>query len=67
MKEVFEILNKEYSKVIRKWTETRSHKAYTFRQAGSKFAHIPSKDTWMPFKYQLDEFVNHFKGQDTRY
>lgn len=67
VKELFEIRNKKDGKVIKKWSETKSHKAYTFKQAGGEFAHLPGEDTWMSFKYQLDEFVNRVKGRDTRY
>jgi len=67
VKETFEIRSKEDGKVVKKWTESKSHKAYSFQEAGGEFANLPGKDTWMSFRYQLEEFVNRVKGRETRY
>ncbi|RKU40702.1 hypothetical protein DL546_003129 [Coniochaeta pulveracea] len=67
VKEQFEIRSKEDGRVLKKWTESKSHKAYTFKQAGGQFKDLPGEDTWMSFKYQLDEFVNRVKGRENRY
>lgn len=67
VKEHFEVADKEGGKVVKKWTKTTSHKAYSFKEAGGEFADLPGQDTWMSFRYQLEEFVNRVKGRDTRY
>ncbi|KAL5116715.1 hypothetical protein ACEQ8H_005327 [Pleosporales sp. CAS-2024a] len=68
VKEHFEIRDKKTDSLLRKWTESKSHKAYTFGEAGHDLAPVPGEaDTWMSFRYQLEEFVNRVKGRKTRY
>lgn len=67
VREHFEIRGKENGKVVKKWTENTTHKAYSFQEAGGEFSKLGGVDTWMSFRYQLEEFVNRVKGRDTRY
>ena len=67
IKEAFEIRSKEDGRLIKKWKESRSQKAYTPREAGGELAHLDGEDHWMSFKYQLDQFVDKVKGRETRY
>ena len=61
----FEIKEKEDGTVIEKWTEKKSHKAYSFKEAGGEFEGMPGEDWWMSYRYQLEQFVNRVKGRKT--
>lgn len=61
------IRNKEDRQPIKKWVETKSHKAYSYKEAGGDFADLPGEDWWMSYRYQLEEFVNRIKGRETQY
>lgn len=62
------IRNKENPKQTKKkWTEFRSHKAYSYREAGGKWADLPGEDWWMSYRWQLEEFVNRIKGRQTAF
>ena len=52
---------------IKQWVESRSHKAYTYKDAGDECAHLPGEVWWMSYRYQLEEFVNRIKGRPTKY
>ena len=67
VKDVFEIRSKDDGKVMRKWEEKKSHKAYTFKEAGGKFADLPGEVYWMSYRYQLEQFVNRVKGRKTQH
>ena len=67
IKKAFEIRSKENGRVIKKWKESRSQKAYTPQEAGGEPVHLNGEDHWMSFKYQLDQFVNKVTGRETRY
>ncbi|KAK6070462.1 hypothetical protein SCUP234_10142 [Seiridium cupressi] len=62
----FELRGKD-GKVLRKWTEKKSHKAYSFEEAGREFADIPGEKWWMGYRYMLEEFVKRIKGRETQY
>lgn len=66
--DVYEIRSKEEEgKVIKKWEEKKSHKAYNFEEAGGKFSGLQGETFWMSYRYQLDQFVNRVKGRETLY
>ncbi|KAB8336836.1 hypothetical protein FH972_021144 [Carpinus fangiana] len=67
VKDSYLIRNKADSRPVKAWTETSSHKAYTYRDSGGKFASAPGEDWWMSYRYQLEEFVNRVKGSETQY
>ncbi|KAK0615550.1 hypothetical protein B0T17DRAFT_496559, partial [Bombardia bombarda] len=65
VKDSFEVRAKGGA-TIRKWTESKSHKAYSFKEAGGEFADLPGEDWWMSYRYQIEEFVNRVKGRKTQ-
>ena len=67
VKDSFVIRNKSDGQPIKKWVESKSHKAYTYKEAGGKFADLPGEDWWMSYRWMLEEFVNRVKGRDTQY
>jgi len=67
IKETFEIRDKETGKVIKKWTEKKSQKAHTRKEAGGEHADRESETYWMSFRYQLEAFVDRIKGRETAY
>lgn len=67
VKEIFVIRGKDDGKVIKKWEEQKSHKAYTFRDAGGEFADLPGEVNWMSYRHQLEQFVNRIKGRKTQH
>ena len=60
------ICNKADRQPVKKWVESKSHKAYTYKEAGIKFANVPGEDWWMSYRYQLEEFVNQVKNRRTQ-
>jgi len=52
--------------VIKTWEEKESHKAYTFKEAGGKFASLPGETFWMSYRHMLEQFVNKVKGRETQ-
>ncbi|KAK4080545.1 hypothetical protein Trihar35433_1650 [Trichoderma harzianum] len=66
VKEINEIRSKEGA-VVRKWEETSSRKAYTWKEAGGEFANLPGETYWMSYRHQLEQFVNKVKGRKTQY
>lgn len=62
----YQIRGKKDGAVIKKWRDTKSHKAYTFKEAGGEFADWPGQDWWMSYRYQIEEFVNKLKGRPVR-
>ncbi|KAG0646435.1 putative oxidoreductase [Hyphodiscus hymeniophilus] len=67
IKDTFIIRTKgKESKVIRSWTETKSHKAYTFKEAGGKFGGLPGETFWISYRHMLEQFVNKVKGRGTQ-
>lgn len=67
VRDVFVIRDKQDQKTVRKWQENTSHKAYTFREAGGKFADLPGEAYWMSFRHQLEQLVNQVKGRKTQH
>jgi predicted dehydrogenase len=67
VKDDFEIRNKETGKVVKKWTEEKSHKVYTFKEAGGEFADLPGEIHWMSYRYQLEAFVNKIEGRKVQH
>ncbi|KAE9363237.1 putative oxidoreductase [Stipitochalara longipes BDJ] len=67
VKDSFVIRNKVDRQPIKKWVESKSHKAYTYKEAGGKFADLPGEDWWMSYRWMLEEFVNRVKGRQTQY
>lgn len=67
VKDSYVIRNVADRRPIRKWTESSSHKAYTFDEAGGEFAGLPGKDWWMSYRHQLEQFVNRVKGRKTQF
>lgn len=67
VKDSYVTRNKADGQPLKKWVESKSHKAYTYKEAGGKFAHLPGEDWWMSYRYQLEEFVNRVKGRPTQY
>ncbi|KAL8721595.1 MAG: hypothetical protein Q9225_001759 [Loekoesia sp. 1 TL-2023] len=66
VKDVFKIRSKENGSIIQKWQEQKSHKVYTFKEAGGEFADLPGEGYWMSYRYQLEQFVNRVKGRKTQ-
>ncbi|KAI1435063.1 putative oxidoreductase [Xylaria sp. CBS 124048] len=66
IKDVFEIRNIEDGKVVKKWAENTSRKAYSFQEAGSEFADLPGEPFWMSYRHQLEQFVNRIRGRGTQ-
>ncbi|PWY88538.1 putative oxidoreductase [Aspergillus heteromorphus CBS 117.55] len=52
---------------VKRWVESTSQKAYTYKEAGGQFVHLPGEDWWMSYRYQLEEFVNRVRGRPTQY
>jgi predicted dehydrogenase len=46
------------------WVERKSHKAYTYKEAG---VDGNGEDWWMSYRYQLEAFVDRIKGRETKY
>ncbi|KAI4105721.1 MAG: hypothetical protein LQ339_003283 [Xanthoria mediterranea] len=67
VKDVFEIRSKDSGSVIKKWTEKKSHKTYSFNEAGGEFEHLPGETNWMSYRYMLEQFVNRVKGRKTQH
>ncbi|KAJ6009566.1 hypothetical protein N7499_005036 [Penicillium canescens] len=67
VKDTFIIRNKGDRTPLKTWTESKSHKAYSYKEAGGEFANLPGEDWWMSYRYQLEEFVNCVKGRPTHY
>ncbi|RYP23457.1 hypothetical protein DL767_008814 [Monosporascus sp. MG133] len=65
VRDSFEIRSKEDGSTIKKWRESKSHKAYSFKEAGDEFAGLPGEDWWTSYRYQLEEFVSRIKGRKT--
>ena len=42
------------------------HKAYTFKEAGCKFAGLPGETYWMSYRHMLGQFVNGATGCETQ-
>ena len=67
VKDSYVIRNKADRQPVKKWVESKSHKAYSYQEAGGEFAHLRGEDWWMSYRYQLEEFVNRVKGRPTQY
>lgn len=67
VKDTYVIRNKKDSEPVKKWVESKSHKACTYKEAGGEFANLPGEDWWMSYRYQLEDFVNRIKGRKTQY
>lgn len=67
VKDSYIIRDKADGRPVKKWVEFDSHKAYTYKEAGGRFANAPGEDWWMSYRYQLEEFVNRVRGSKTQY
>lgn len=67
VRDSYEIRSKADGKSIKKWQETASHNAYSFREAGGQFADLPGESWWMSYRWQLEAFVNRVRGRETQY
>ncbi|CAG8900251.1 unnamed protein product [Penicillium egyptiacum] len=67
VKDTFVVRNKGDRMPIKTWTESKSYKAYSYKEAGGEFANLPGEDWWMSYRYQLEEFVNRVKGRSTQF
>ncbi|KAJ5287255.1 Oxidoreductase N-terminal [Penicillium angulare] len=67
VQDTFVIRDKRYRRPVKSWTESKSYKAYSYKEAGGEFAELPGEDWWMSYRYQLEEFVNRVKGRATQY
>ena len=67
VKDSYVIRDRGDHRPVKEWVEWKSHKAYTYKEAGGEVAHLPGEDWWMSYRYQLEEFVNRVKGRPTQY
>ncbi|KAK3988688.1 hypothetical protein QBC44DRAFT_292315 [Cladorrhinum sp. PSN332] len=74
VRDEYAIRNKKDGAVVRKWTESSSHKAYSFSEAvasggegAGQFQNLPGEVWWMSYRYQLEAFVNKIKGRETQF
>ncbi|PCG94101.1 Hypothetical protein PENO1_080150 [Penicillium occitanis (nom. inval.)] len=67
VKDSYVIRNKGDRQAVKKWVESKSHKAYSFKEAGGDFSNLPGENWWMSYRYQLEAFVNRIKGRPTQY
>ena len=67
VQESYTIREKSNRQPIKKWTESKSHKAYTFKEAGGKLADFAGENWWISHRHQLEQFVNRIKGRKTQY
>lgn len=67
VKDTFVLRNKSDRMPVKARTESKSHKAYNYKEAEGEFADLPGEDWWMSYRYQLEEFVNRVKGRSTQY
>jgi predicted dehydrogenase len=65
IEDIYTIRRKDTGNVVKTWTEKRSEKKYTFKEAGKEFADLPGEPWWMSYRHQLEEFVNKVKGRNT--
>lgn len=67
VKDAYVIRNRADKKPIKKWTESSSHKAYTYEEAGGDFSGLPGQDWWMSYRYQLETIDDQIKSRKTPY
>ena len=67
VKDSYVIRNKADGEIIRQWTHNSSQKAYTYETTDGRSENRPSKDWWMSYRWQLEEFVNRVKSRQTQY
>ena len=67
VRDSYVIRNKANHQPVKKWVESKSHKAYTYKEAGGRFADLPGEDWWLSHRHQLEQFVNRIKGRQTQY
>lgn len=67
VKDKYTIRFKKDGRLVRKWVDSKSHKAYTYQEAGGKFEALPGENWWMSYRYMLEEFVSQVKGRQTQY
>lgn len=49
VKDSYIIRNKADREPVKTWVECKSHKAYTYKEAGGEFANLPGEDWWMSY------------------
>ena len=67
IKDSYTIRNKADREPVKTWVESKSHKAYSFKESKGESADFPGEDWWMSYRYQLEAFVNRIKGRPTQY
>ncbi|KAI8630473.1 putative oxidoreductase [Xylariaceae sp. FL1651] len=63
VKDFYVIRNISDRHPIKTWTESASHKAYTFKEAGGEFSGFPGEPWWMSYRFQLEAFVDRIRGR----
>ena len=61
VQDLFEVREKGGGNVVKKWTEKRTVKAYTFEEAGLDG---PGEAFWTTWRHQLEVFVDRVRGRD---
>jgi hypothetical protein len=67
VKDFYVIRNKADRQLMRKWVESKSHRACTYKEAGAEFVDLPDEDRWMSLRCRRQEFVNEVKERKTPY
>ncbi|KAI1291547.1 putative oxidoreductase [Xylaria venustula] len=67
VKDSYTVRKKDDKRPVRSWTETASHKAYNFKEAGGEFTDLPGESWWMSYRFQLESFVNRIRGREVQY
>ncbi|KAG4221254.1 hypothetical protein PC116_g30270 [Phytophthora cactorum] len=49
--------------IIKKWTKSKTIKAYAWKEAGID---QPGEPSWTTYRYQLEEFVNKVRGKEAK-
>ncbi|KAL7624145.1 hypothetical protein AAE478_005702 [Parahypoxylon ruwenzoriense] len=49
--------------VVKRWTRSKTVKAYAFREAGID---QPGEPHWITYRYQLEQFVNRVRGREVQ-
>ncbi|KAI0163917.1 putative oxidoreductase [Xylariaceae sp. FL1272] len=60
-------------RVLRQWSESKSYKAYTYKEAsahmepGGGYGNMHAEVWWLSHRHQLEQFINRIKGRETSY
>lgn len=55
------VIRKRDGGVVKRWSKKTTKKVYTFADAGID---QPSEPSWMSYRHQLEQFVNHIRGRE---